>query len=169
MRLSRICSIEDSGINTVSCKPMKVKCFPSVHDIRRHDSSTWWLPRVAEQILFCSVLSFLTSNTVKCIHRVGWIGIFWQEIWGTRDCKNSQTAALRLGSACFSAAYYYYDTHYRFKKLVANLGLKCCLLQDFGQSRGAHCLLWLGYYHSPPMLDRWARTICAWQPSIGLP
>lgn len=52
MRLSRICPVEDSGINTISCNPQRVKCFPSVHDVRCHSGSTRWLPHVAEQILF---------------------------------------------------------------------------------------------------------------------
>lgn len=63
MRLSHICLIEDSGINTISCKPLRVKCFPSVHDVRCHDDSTRWLPRVAEQILFCLLVFRFSRQT----------------------------------------------------------------------------------------------------------
>lgn len=63
MRSSRICPVEDSGINTISCKPQRVKCFPSVHDVRCHDGSTRWLPRVAEQILFCLLVFRFSCQT----------------------------------------------------------------------------------------------------------
>lgn len=63
MQLSRICPVEDSGINTINCKLQRVKCFSSVHDVRCHDGSTWWLLHVAKQILFCLLVFRFSRQT----------------------------------------------------------------------------------------------------------